>query len=437
MRKITFKKLATTFVLVACCLLISQTVQARTCRVGAARSYTTIASALAVSSCSPILVDAGTYYENLTIDRDVQIIGAGRDATIIDGSSVDSVISVNVDDGSIVSISKLTIQNGASSTSGLGGGIYSRNGDLTLVDVIVRNNTAPGSGGGIFTGSSLFARNCLFVDNVGIGGGAISIGQNLTVIASRFLNNESSTGGGAILAGTENAYVVVRGSTFINNTAAGFGGAILGYWGDGMVQISDSLFNHNTAGSGSAIYSYTNMSIENSTVSENVISALSGGGAIQQSCLHAGLDSLATLNNVTIFDNASLEASMPANGIEVADSAYDECSATIEVSNTIIADSDNQNCAETGGYGTITSLGNNLDSDGTCAFAEDGDISGVSADLGVLAYNGGPTQTHLPHRTSPVINAGNNDTCATRDQRGVTRPQGATCDIGAVEVVLP
>ena len=35
---------------------------------------------------------------------------------------------------------------------------------------------------------------------------------------------------------------------------------------------------------------------------------------------------------------------------------------------------------------------------------------------------------------SPAINAGNNDTCAPADQRGVPRPQGSACDMGAFEV---
>jgi hypothetical protein len=64
---------------------------------------------------------------------------------------------------------------------------------------------------------------------------------------------------------------------------------------------------------------------------------------------------------------------------------------------------------------------------GSCAF-------GSTADplLGPLADNGGPTWTHLPQAGSPAIDGGG--TCTGVDQRGVTRPQGIACDIGAVEV---
>ena len=34
---------------------------------------------------------------------------------------------------------------------------------------------------------------------------------------------------------------------------------------------------------------------------------------------------------------------------------------------------------------------------------------------------------------SPAIDAGNDGTCASTDQRGVIRPQGSHCDIGAYE----
>ncbi|HVJ19536.1 MAG TPA: choice-of-anchor Q domain-containing protein, partial [Polyangiaceae bacterium] len=50
-----------------------------------------------------------------------------------------------------------------------------------------------------------------------------------------------------------------------------------------------------------------------------------------------------------------------------------------------------------------------------------------------LAANGGPTLTHLLRADSPARDTGH--VCAATDQRGVSRPQGAACDIGAVELV--
>ncbi len=53
--------------------------------------------------------------------------------------------------------------------------------------------------------------------------------------------------------------------------------------------------------------------------------------------------------------------------------------------------------------------------------------------LASLANNGGATPTLLPAADSPAIDAGADDDCAETDQRGISRPQGAGCDIGAVE----
>ncbi len=69
------------------------------------------------------------------------------------------------------------------------------------------------------------------------------------------------------------------------------------------------------------------------------------------------------------------------------------------------------------------------------------DVTGKSPNLSGLADNGGPTQTHLPFAGSPAIDGGNPAGCAglsgatlTVDQRGRSRPFGARCDIGALEV---
>jgi hypothetical protein len=103
--------------------------------------------------------------------------------------------------------------------------------------------------------------------------------------------------------------------------------------------------------------------------------------------------------------------------------------ATLTVANSLV-DGDCSN------DGVITSNGYNIESPGdTCGFDQQGDQSGVSAvllDLQPLANNGGPTQTHAITTDSAAFNAG---TCEVdEDQRGVTRPQGPACDVGAFEL---
>ena len=80
----------------------------------------------------------------------------------------------------------------------------------------------------------------------------------------------------------------------------------------------------------------------------------------------------------------------------------------------------------------------NLQYNGTCFTAAANDIS-ADPQLDSLADNGGWTWTHALPATSPAVDAADNTTCETTDQRGVTRPVDgdgdltATCDMGAFE----
>lgn len=92
----------------------------------------------------------------------------------------------------------------------------------------------------------------------------------------------------------------------------------------------------------------------------------------------------------------------------------------------------------------VTDAGYNSSADATnsCGFSSArNDLVRTNPRLGALADNGGPTRTHLPLAGSPLIDripAGAADCVrGATDQRGVARPQGPRCDIGAVEVVSP
>jgi hypothetical protein len=75
----------------------------------------------------------------------------------------------------------------------------------------------------------------------------------------------------------------------------------------------------------------------------------------------------------------------------------------------------------------------NLSDDGSCGFGAGRD--GVTnLNLGPLANNGGLTKTHLPGPNSAAIDNGTGSGCPGTDQRGVIRPKGTACDVGAVEV---
>jgi hypothetical protein len=100
------------------------------------------------------------------------------------------------------------------------------------------------------------------------------------------------------------------------------------------------------------------------------------------------------------------------------------------------------NC-EAGRLSTIASLGYNLENGTDCGFKSTGDLQEKSIEFSkgeTPQGNGGSTDTLAPVPTSPGIDAipASNPFCAGQtDQRGVTRPQGFGCDMGAVEFVPP
>ncbi|MCB0184666.1 MAG: DUF11 domain-containing protein, partial [Caldilineaceae bacterium] len=92
--------------------------------------------------------------------------------------------------------------------------------------------------------------------------------------------------------------------------------------------------------------------------------------------------------------------------------------------NTVVANSvSGGDCS-----GTVNITTNNLIEDGSCSATLSGDPL-----LLPLDNYGGPTLTMSPAPGSPLLEAGDNATCEATDQRGVARPVGNTCDIGAVE----
>jgi len=87
-------------------------------------------------------------------------------------------------------------------------------------------------------------------------------------------------------------------------------------------------------------------------------------------------------------------------------------------------------------FGMLTSQGFNLIQDVSgCTILGDstGNLLGADPELGPLQNNGGPTYTHALLPGSPAIDAGTNVGAPRTDQRGVSRPQGASTDIGAFE----
>jgi parallel beta-helix repeat protein len=103
-----------------------------------------------------IFVEAGTYYENVVVNKTVSLIGENRETTIIDGKGIGNVVSITVYN---VTVSDFKIQNSGTEYNS---GIYFFNASSTLGNVTVRNNNITNNYYGVNVFSSF---NVLLVGN--------------------------------------------------------------------------------------------------------------------------------------------------------------------------------------------------------------------------------------------------------------------------------
>ena len=344
-----------------------------------------------------IPVPAGTYLltlGQLSISDDVSIAGAGQTNTIIDGNASDRVFDIEGNAG-VVEISGVTIQNG--NVDSQGGGIQNR-ADLSLTDSTVSGNMASTRGGGIHSGAYF---------------------GNTTLTNSTVSGNTTSGGGGGISHSSASGGLGLSNSTVSGNTAyTGAGIQSTTYRAYFTLANSTVSDNHNVedgypSGWGGGIQSWGDLRLFNSTVSGNTSSRAGG-------IYHWG-DSWAfsSITNSTVSGNTGVDGD--AGGI---------WGYYLWVDNSIVTDNETSApCSN-----VVRSSGYNLTDDDSCDFTAPSDLVVADAKLGPLQDNGGPTKTHALLPGSPAIDAGSVD-CPppATDQRGVTRPQGAGCDIGSVE----
>ncbi len=350
------------------------------------------------------------------IIRDQTIDGTGQNV-VINGSDTYRLLLV----ASVkLALKNLTLTHGAAST---GGAIYNDTDSTLDITGCTFSNNNSSSGGAIYSQSAVTVSNSIFSGNSSGSGGAIKLNDGALVITgSTFSGNSATNYGGALDADGED--VTVDTSSFLNNTSAGTGGAI--DHDSGILTITRSTFSGNQANEGGTIWNGYELILGNSTFSGNI--SATNGGAI------AMFANPTTIANCTFAGNSATK---------VGGAIYTGSGTTPTLANTIIADSPSGgNC---GGIGTITDGGNNLQFGGSVANSCGATIpTPVSDPLGsnVLANNGGPTETIALPLGSAAIDAGNDAVCAETpvdgvDQRGIRRPQGLHCDIGAYEFFVP
>ncbi|MCQ3937288.1 MAG: hypothetical protein DPW18_09600 [Chloroflexi bacterium] len=341
------------------------------------------------ASGDTIKVAVGTYTvasgnEVVLINKSITLSG-GWDETFttqegrstIDGGGVRRGIAINT--AVTVTVEYFTIQNGFHRNQG--GGIYNYSGTLTLNNSIVSGNVSEWMGGGVYNSGTLTINNTTISGNSG--------------------GNPCCSGGGGGGGISSYGTATINNSTIGNNKLLGsFQGS--GIFVHGTVTLNNSTVSGNTGKDGSGIYTFTGTVI---------------------------------LNNSTITKNES-------RGVLIT-------AGNLILQNTVIAGNGaGGDCYKNSSYnGSVTSQGYNLIGNGTyCLFTPAvGDQVGTSANpidpkLTPLQDNGGPTFTHALTSGSPALDAGNpavpgsgGGACLATDQRGIARPAGSACDIGAFE----
>lgn len=355
---------------------------------GACTLRAAIMESNALMGASTVQLPAGTYRLTLTgtggdaqgdldVRDGVQILGAGAATTIIDGNGQVLRDRIFEQTRERLHLVDLTLRNGGDLDLGDAGGILTRAGVLLLRRVVMQNNQAFSTAGALYNAGLATLEDCTFEGNT----------------------------------------VVSRGGAVVNNAT-------------GIMGVERTTFSNNRSTLGGALINSGSVTLWNSTVSGNEGSGGTGG------LINTGSGSM-TLVNVTVTGNrCGEEESGRAGGIS-------NNGGTLELSNTLVAGNVNTAGGAADCAGPLLSRGYNLIQSRGADCTLTGDLSGVIGGdplLAPLAFNGGPTRTHLLGVRSPARDAGNPATpgstdiaCRPTDQRGVTRPVGARCDLGATE----
>ncbi len=360
----------------------------------------------------------------LAITESVTIDGPGASSLTISGNNSSRIFNITDGTGTLqnVAVDGLTLTSG-NAPSANGGAIRSLE-NLTISDSVLTGNSAIQGGALHHSLGSVTLSGVSLASNEADTCGGLCVEDSPTVTLSnvQITNNlgNDHAGGGFSHIDT----LVIEDSTISGNLADNVAGLNFYYVGEtasGIIRRTTISNNESSATRGAVFLKFSDLRIENSTISGNSAIDASGGALYLYG-------SVATLEHSTVSGNTAgtsggniflyastvtLENSIVANGS--APSGPDIL--VFDVFSGAIA---NYSLIETPPAG-LTGANN---------------LTGVDPQLGPLQNNGGLTQTQLPAGTSPAIDAGDPSFAAppNTDQRGDAREANGTIDMGAVEV---
>lgn len=252
----------------------------------------------------------------------------------------------------------------------------------------------------VWDSASIF--NVDIIHGLAPSGGGILIHDELTLLNVMIDNNEATTYGGGIRLQGASSHLVMERSTVYFNTSGTYGAGISVNYG--LAEIRNSLISYNRAADSSG-----GLDVEGGT---------------------------AYLEYVTVAKNvADSDRNGAGNG-----GGFFSVEGNIHVSDSIIAENRDEGGEGHDCAGPMNSLGYNFlqDTNG-CIISgtATGNIYSRDPQLGWLIAVYGGTPTFQVFATSPARDSANPATCGSTDQRGVARPVGGACDIGAYEFNNP
>lgn len=367
---------------------------------------------------------------------------------------------VVIGSGTAASCQSQDAANALSNAVAAGGDITFACGDAPVVMTVNTNatdKTVTIDGGGritlsgedtrqlfLLSGSAkLTLNNITLADGAGFAGAAIGIASpqaSATVNNSFLISHDSGTSNGGAISNV--GTLVINNSSLGANRSGNFGGAIFN--NGGTVTIKNTTIINNDAKQGAGIWlSEGTVTLENSAIRTNRATGEGGG-------LHIDVGTV-TITNTTFFDNQASGGGgiyMRGTALTITNATFNRNRAdtggalwnfagTTKVKNTIFNDSLNTNSSSSSlncDGPAVISEGRNIVSDNSCVPnpGNVNDLLGTDPKLEpFINDNGGPTRTFMLLSDSPAIDYAR--TCPATDQRGVARPVGPNCDVGAVE----
>jgi hypothetical protein len=413
------------------------------CTLRDAIALATDGDTISITATPLITVDStlGPYY----IEDDLTINGPGKDLLTITGNDLTRVFYPFT--GSTISISNMTITQGYSTSWA---GAILNYGDLTLNNVAITESYAQFGGAGIYNqptvGSSLTMLNSSVTGNTAANGAGIYSPSDSPLSLTNVEisgNIAAQWGGGIYISNIGSTYASTINQVYIYSNSAGIGGGGVYLDANSNLTITNSALVSNQALEyGGAIATYANnladastINLKNTTISTN--SLINEPGSREGAGIY--LKGHAILNNVTVMDNHAGSGggfTNPSYGGAFYSAA--PVGSILDIKNSIFANNLADNgpiCA--GNSFAASAIQFSLLEEENC-YTTDG-VNGVDVGPDPLTdplTNAGYASVHPLTAASPALNTGSNASCETVDQRGVSRPQGTTCDMGAFESIV-